>query len=246
MTAVVVDALTKKYGRERVVDELSFQVEGGQILGLVGQNGAGKTTTLQMLAGIVRPTSGKVCIADRDLATHPIEAKRSLGYAPDNPKLFPGLTVWEHLAFTAAAYSISDFHSEAESLLEYFQLNEKRDSVASTLSRGMRQKVSVACSYLHHPKVILYDEPITGLDPPGIRILTDSIRSRAAAGAAVIVSSHLLGVVEDLCTHLLLMNRGSLIASGRLEDVLASFSKGDGESGLEEIFFAITHEDARD
>jgi ABC-2 type transport system ATP-binding protein len=239
---IIVEGVSKNFGACRVVDNLSFEVFGGQILGLVGQNGAGKTTTLQMLAGITRPTTGSVQIAGHDLRESPINAKKSLGYIPDSPRLFSGLTVWEHLAFTAATYSVEDFRDEAEVLLSQFQLNNKRDELAQNLSLGMRQKVSIACAYLHNPKVLLFDEPLTGLDPKGIRSLTDSMRRRAAEGACIIVSSHLLKVVEDLCTDLLLLNNGRRVAFGPLASVVGGCTDAGSTSGLEDVFFAITRD----
>ena len=239
---IVVEGVSKNYGASRVVDNLSFEVAGGQILGLVGQNGAGKTTTLQMLAGITRPTAGSVRIAGHDLRKSPINAKKSLGYIPDSPRLFTGLTVWEHLAFAAATYGVEDFRPKAESLLSQFELNDKRDELTQNLSLGMRQKVSIACAYLHNPKVLLFDEPLTGLDPNGIRILTDSMRRLAAEGASIIISSHLLKVVEDLCTDLLLLNNGKRVAFGRLESVVGGCAASGAASGLEDVFFAITRD----
>jgi ABC-2 type transport system ATP-binding protein len=158
--------------------------------------------------------------------------------------LFAGLTVWEHLAFTAASYGVENFRDYAQSLLMQFGLEEKRNELAENLSRGMRQKVSVACAFLHDPSVLLFDEPLTGLDPTGIRVLTDSIRRRAEAGAAIVVSSHLLTLVEDLCTDLLLLNRGRRVAFGRLSSVLDQFTDRDRDPRLEDVYFAMTRENA--
>jgi ABC-2 type transport system ATP-binding protein len=241
---IVVEGISKNFGGTRVVDDLSFVVGPGQILGLVGQNGAGKTTTLQMLAGITRPTLGSVRIAGIDMRQSPIEAKKAIGYVPDNPRLFSGLTVWEHLAFTAATYGVTDFRSKAERLLSQFELEPKRDELAQNLSLGMRQKVSVICAYLHDPRVLLFDEPLTGLDPKGIRVLTDSMLERAALGTSLIVSSHLLKVVEVLCTDLLLLNRGRRVAFGPIDTVVENVSGSHASKGLEEVFFAITQDDS--
>jgi ABC-2 type transport system ATP-binding protein len=175
------------------------------VMGLVGPNGAGKTTTMRSLAGIIRPTRGRLSIAGHDVVNDSIAAKRALAYVPDDPKLFDALTVWEHLEFIASAYRVSNFIPKGEALLEQFELVEKRGELTQTLSRGMRQKVAICCAYLHDPEAILFDEPLTGLDPYAIRTLKASIADRAAAGAAVVVSSHLLVLVEDLCTHLVLM-----------------------------------------
>lgn len=240
MDKIIVNGLSKRYGETVAVNDLSFHVGGGEILGLVGHNGAGKTTTLQTLAGITRPSHGEVLIDGYDIAKQPLRAKRCLGYIPDNPRLFEGLTVWEHLAFTAATYRIRDYRDQAEALLDRFDLREKRNELAQNLSRGMRQKVAVVCAYLHQPSVLLFDEPLTGLDPKGIRVLTESIREFANLGAAVVVSSHLLRLVEDLCTDLLALDRGSRTAFGRLSSVLAPSADG-GSARLEDVFFAMTN-----
>ena len=181
----------KTYRETVAVDGLSFEVGPGAIMGLVGPNGAGKTTTMRALAGIIRPTRGRLFVAGHDVVLDPIAAKRELAYIPDDPKLFDALTVWEHLEFIASAYRVDDFVPKGEALLEQFELVEKRKELAQTLSRGMRQKVAICCAYLHDPKAILFDEPLTGLDPYAIRTLKASIADRARSGAAVVVSSHL-------------------------------------------------------
>jgi ABC-2 type transport system ATP-binding protein len=173
----------------------------------------------------------------------PIKAKLSLGYIPDEPRLFDNLTVWEHLEFFSAAYGVNDHRHAAEALLKLFSLGEKRDHIVQTLSRGMRQKVAIACAYLHNPKVLLFDEPLTGLDPAGIRSITESMREHAARGAAIIISSHLLGLVESLCTHLLLLHQGECRHFGSMDDALRAFDKMDDAATLEDVFFSITHGD---
>jgi ABC-2 type transport system ATP-binding protein len=230
----------KNYRATIAVAGLSFEVPAGAILGLVGPNGAGKTTTLRALAGIIRPTSGQLTIAGHDIVNDALAAKRSLAYVPDDPKLFDPLTVWEHLEFIASAYRVGEYASRAEALLEQFELVEKRRTMAQELSRGMRQKVAICCAYLHRPRAILFDEPLTGLDPRGIRTMKDSVRQRAAEGAAVIVSSHLLALVEDLCTHLLILHHGRRLFFGRMEDARAAFSTVSADASLEDVFFRAT------
>ena len=242
--AIVVEDYSKSYDRVAAVSGLSFRVEPGEILGLVGPNGAGKTTTMRALAGIITPTSGRLSIAGRDLKADPIGAKRALAYIPDDPHLFENLTIWEHFQFVAAAYRLRDWHAAGEAILVQFQLVEKRDEPCSDLSRGMRQKVAIGCGYLHDPAAIMLDEPLTGLDPRGIRTMQDSIRGRAAAGAAVMISSHLLSLVEDLCTSVLLLVRGRMVVHGRLADLRAA-SAGDGRAeSLEDLFFRLTETEA--
>jgi len=220
---------------------LSFEVRGGAILGLVGPNGAGKTTTLRALAGIIPPTGGQLLIAGHDIMADPVAAKRQLAYVPDDPKLFDTLTVWEHLRFIASAYAVETWQPKAEGFLETFDLTEKRDTVTQELSRGMRQKVAIACAYLHDPRVILFDEPLTGLDPHGIRTLKATIVARAAEGASVIVSSHLLSLVENLCTDLLILRRGRSVFCGRVQEARERFGVL-GQETLEDVFFRAIEE----
>ncbi len=233
-----VDRLTKKYGDFTAVSGLSFEAHPGEILGLVGPNGAGKTTTLRCIAGILKPQEGTISIEGQRLADDPVAAKRALAYIPDTPHPFDMLTVVEHLRFTALAYRVADPESRFDALLEELELTEKRDELASGLSRGMRQKLAIACAFLRDPGVILFDEPLTGLDPRAIRTMRDSMRARADAGATVLISSHLLDLVERLCDRILVLHRGQALAVGTLDEIRAT-AAGSGAS-LEEVFFDIT------
>ena len=149
---ILVQDYHKAYREVVAVDGLSFEVPPGAILGLLGPNGAGKTTTLRALAGIIRPTRGRLFVGGHDVVNDPVAAKRELAYIPDDPKLFDALTVWEHLQFIAAAYRVAEFRGRGEALLRQFELEEKRDTMAQELSRGMRQKVAICCAYLHEPR----------------------------------------------------------------------------------------------
>jgi ABC-2 type transport system ATP-binding protein len=240
--SIVVEGFHKNYGQTVAVAGISFQVEPGEILGLVGPNGAGKTTTLRALAGILAPTRGRLAIHGHDLVTEPVEAKRALAYVPDDPRLFEALTVWEHFRFVAAAYKLKDWTTRAEALLVQFELPEKRHALCAELSRGMRQKVAIGCGYLHDPQAILLDEPLTGLDPRGIRTMKDSIRERARAGAAVMVSSHLLSLVEDLCTSVLILHRGKMLLHGRLDLLQRQAAEEGRQESLEDLFLRLTEE----
>jgi ABC-2 type transport system ATP-binding protein len=237
---LVVDDYHKTYGDLVAVDGLSFAVGGGEIVGLLGPNGAGKTTTMRAVAGVIPPTRGRLAVDGFDLATHPVEAKRRLAYVPDDPKLFETLTVYEHLRFVASAYEVPDFAPAADELLARFELTEKRDTLAQELSRGMRQKVAICCAYLHRPRLVMLDEPLTGLDPRGIRTMKQSLREHAAAGHAVVVSSHLLSLVEDLCTHLLIVVRGRRLFFGRTDEARTAFAGTHEDATLEELFFRAT------
>ncbi len=231
----------KCYGNEKAVDHLSVEVLPGQVLGLIGRNGAGKTTTLRTLTGIIPATSGSVSIAGYEVNKNPIEAKQRTAYVPDDPQLFNDLTVEQHLQFTASVYEVTDFSDKMNGLLDRFELTEKRHSPASGLSRGMRQKLAICCAYLHDPDALLLDEPMTGLDPPGIRNLKQSIKERARQGTAVIISSHLLAMVEDICTHVLIIDRGQMKFYGSLAEIKAQLSNQERPtepSSLEDVFFA--------
>jgi ABC-2 type transport system ATP-binding protein len=238
--SIIVEDYHKTYGQTVAVAGLTFAVEPGEILGLVGPNGAGKTTTLRALAGILTPTRGRLLIDGHDLAREPVAAKAALAYVPDDPRLFDQLTLWEHLQFIAGVYRLSEWRARAEELLRNFELTEKRDALTSELSRGMRQKLAICCGYLHLPRAILLDEPLTGLDPRGIRTMKDSIHHHAAGGAAVIVSSHLLSLVEDLCTSVLVMHRGRQLLRGRIDELRRQLDESGRPETLEDVFFRLT------
>ena len=237
---IEVSGLTKRYGRFTAVHELSFNVRPGEVLGLVGPNGAGKTTTLRCLAGIIPPAAGTIHIAGHNLAADPIAAKRALAFFPDEPRLFDYLTVRQHLDFVAKIYGVADHTPRADSLLAELELTDKADQLPGALSRGMKQKLAIACGLLHSPSVMFFDEPLTGLDPLGIRRMKDSIVQRARAGATIILSSHLLHLLEEVCSHVLILKRGEKIADGSVADIAARFSNGDPAVSLEEVFIRAT------
>src|SRR5262249_23695595 len=160
------------------------------------------------LAGILVPTRGRLLLDGHDVVRDPMKAKLALAYVPDDPQLFDRLTVWEHFRFTAATYRMTEWRGRAEALLARLALTEQRDAPAADLARGMRQKLAVGCGWLHDPRAVLLDEPFTGPDPRGIRTMKDLIREQAAAGAAIIVSSHLLSLFEDLITDVLILHKG--------------------------------------
>lgn len=237
---IEVSSFHKDYRDVTAVEDLTFSVAPGEVLGLVGPNGAGKTTTLRALSGIIPPTRGRLSIGGFDLVEAPVEAKRRLAYIPDEPKLFDSLTIWEHLEFAASAYGVKDFAERAEALLDAFQLCDKRSTLAQALSRGMRQKTAVCCAYLHEPSAILFDEPMVGLDPRGMRTIKDSIRERADSGSAIIISSHMLALVEDLCSHLLILHAGKRLFWGSIDEARSAYGRLEEEESLEEVFFRAT------
>jgi ABC-2 type transport system ATP-binding protein len=241
---IEVRGFTKAYGERIAVRELAFSVGAGEIVGLLGPNGAGKTTTLRSLAGILRPSAGSLGIGGFDVVSDPLEAKRRLALVADDPPLFSSLTVWEHLVLTAQLYDLAGWEERAGVLLAELELAERRDDLAEELSRGMRQKVCVACALLHEPLVLLLDEPLTGLDPRGIRTLYAALRRRAAAGAAIVVSSHLLAQIEALCTRFLLLHEGRLLLDGSKREIALRLPALRDDVSLEEIFFEATERPA--
>ncbi len=237
---IEVTGLSKAFGTFTAVRDLSFAVRPGEVLGLVGPNGAGKTTTLRAIAGIIPPTTGQVRLANHDLLTEPLQAKRVLAFFTDEPRLFDYLTVRQHLNFVARLYAVTDHEAIALPLLEELEIADRLDSLPAELSRGMKQKLAIACGLLHAPQVLMFDEPLTGLDPLGIRRMKDSILRRAQAGAAIILSSHLLHLLEEVCSHVLILKRGEKIADGTLAEIRARFGNGDANANLEDVFIRAT------
>ncbi len=233
---------SKLYGDFRAVQDLSFHVAPGDVLGLVGPNGAGKTSTLRALAGILQPTSGTIHINGIDLVNDPVHAKQQLAFIPDEPQLFEYLTVTEHLRFMGRLYGVRDAEARIGPLLTELELEAKHDALPTELSRGMKQKLAIACGLLHDPVALMLDEPLTGLDPVGIRRMKITIAERARAGAAVILSSHLLHLVEELCTRLLVIRKGQRVAYGTIPEIVAANPSLQGLS-LEEMFIALTGTD---
>jgi ABC-2 type transport system ATP-binding protein len=226
------------------VDDLSFRVDAGEVVGLIGPNGAGKTTTLRALAGILRPTSGRVTIEGHDIVTDGIAAKRHLAFMPDEPHLFEYLTVEEHLRLVARLYEVEDFDRRARALLEELELTGKERALPGELSRGMRQKTVIACGLIRKASTLLFDEPLTGLDPAGIHRMRETIVARAKAGASILVSSHLLHLVEEICTRVVIMDRGRKLADGTVAELAARVDVAAAGSNLEDIFLRVTARDS--
>jgi ABC-2 type transport system ATP-binding protein len=240
---IAVDQLTRTYGAFVAVDRLSFEVGAGEIVGLIGPNGAGKTTTLRSLAGILRPTAGAIRIDGFEIgadAGAAIEARRRLAFMPDEPHLFEYLTVEEHLRLIARLYGVDDFDSRSRALIEELELGGKERSLPGELSRGMRQKVVIACGLVRQASVLLFDEPLTGLDPRGIRKMRETIVARGSAGAAVLLSSHLLHLVEEVCTRVIIMDHGKKIADGTVAELASRADLAAAGSSLEQIFLHVT------
>jgi ABC-2 type transport system ATP-binding protein len=236
---IKVDNFSKSYGDLSAVRDLSFTVQPGQIVGLVGSNGAGKTTTLRAITGIARPSGGSIQVAGYDIAKDPVAAKHQFAYIPDTIHPYESLTVTEHLHFIALAYRLENAPAKYAALLEELELSDKKNEIAASLSRGMLQKLSLACAFLREPRVIILDEPLTGLDPRGIRNIKQSIRRRAADGTAFLLSSHLLVLLEALCDHVLILHRGQKMAFGSLDEI-RQLASAHSAASLEDVFFAVT------
>jgi len=241
--AISVEHFGRTYGSFTAVDDLSFEVASGEIVGLCGPNGAGKTTTLRSLAGILRPTSGTLRIDGHDIVGDGLEAKRRLAFMPDEPHLFEYLTVEEHLRLTARLYAVPDVEQRMRPLLDELELSGKERLLPGELSRGMRQKVVIACGLVRDATTLLFDEPLTGLDPLGIRRMRNTILARARGGAAILLSSHLLHLVEEVCSRVIIMDRGRKVADGTVHELAARADLAAAGSNLEQIFLHVTGRD---
>lgn len=218
------------------VRDLSLDVSGGEVYGLIGPNGAGKTTTLRALVGLLEPTYGDVRIRGLDLEQHREEATQAIGFMPDSAPLYDDLKVWEFLDLWAASYHIPAGRRQQaiDTELERVDLTAKREAMTGTLSRGMRQRLMLAKTLLPDPDVLLLDEPASGVDPFGRALLKDILRERGAAGKAVIISSHILSELSEFCTSVGIMEKGSLMLSGKVDEI-AQRVFGGGSISLEVV-----------
>jgi ABC-2 type transport system ATP-binding protein len=240
-----VRSLSKRYRKLDALSDLSFTVSSGEIVGLLGPNGAGKTTSLRCIAGIVRPTGGSIFVSGSDLLSGgeaERDAKRRVAFVPEQPNPYELLTVWEHLKFIALAYDTMDgFDERAADLLVRYDLAAKRDALVGTLSKGMRQKLTIACAFIRHASVFLFDEPLIGLDPKGARELREHLVAAREAGAAIVVSTHMLDTAQTLCDRIVILRHGRMVAEGTL-DALRERAHATGFASLEEVFFTLTAE----
>jgi ABC-type multidrug transport system ATPase subunit len=231
-----VDGLTKRFGSKLVLDGLTFALNHGEVLGLLGPNGAGKTTTFLCLNGLLRPDSGTIAFAGKALAG---DRGRLISLIPETPEVYPMLTVWEHLAFVArSARLATGWETRAEGLLTQFGLQDHRHKLGQALSKGMRQKTLIAATVLASAPVLLFDEPMIGLDPRGQRELRELIRSISAAGTTIVMSTHLIESAEALCDRLIFMKSGVAVASGKAAELRSQASAGDRT--LEDVFLEMT------
>jgi ABC-2 type transport system ATP-binding protein len=219
--AIETRGLTRKYGKLTAVEDLNLQVATGALYGLIGPNGAGKTTSLRMLAGLLEPSSGEIIINGR-VANHDWrELRRLIGYMPDFFGVYEDMLVWEYLDFFARCYGLPrDRHRQVvDELLELVDLTEKRDTYIQTLSRGMRQRLCLAHALVHDPQVLLLDEPASGLDPRARVEMRELLRELGSMGKTILVSSHILTELGELCDSIGIIERGRLVASGPLDEI---------------------------
>jgi ABC-2 type transport system ATP-binding protein len=237
---IVLENLVKEYGRFRAVDNLSLRVEPGEIFGFLGVNGAGKTTTLKMLSGILQPTSGKIILGGYDLSTYPTDAKKIVGYIPDRPYLYNKLTGREFLYFVADLYLVEPKTAEKriDELLEEYRLTDWHNELIESYSHGMKQRLATCAALIHHPKILIVDEPMVGLDPHGARLLKDRFRFYADQGMAILLSTHSLPVAEEVADRLAIIHRGKIITTGSFDDIRAE--TGIHDQDLEHIFLVLT------
>jgi len=231
--------LVKRYGDKLAVNDVSLEVQAGEIFGFLGPNGAGKTTTIKVMVGLLQPSAGEVRVAGWDIQQEPLRAKAASGYVPDEPTLYPKLSGRELLRFVGDLYGIDSAQVDrrVEELLRLFDLASAADDTIDSYSHGMRQKTSLAAALVHDPRVLVLDEPTVGLDPKSARLIKDILRQLADRGAAVFLSTHILEIAEHMCDRIGIINQGRLIAAGTMTELR---NLGQGQSRLEDIFLSLT------
>ena len=232
--------VTKTFKTLHAVDQLNLEVGEGAIYGFLGPNGAGKTTTIKMMAGILRPTSGRILIDGIDLSLDPTAVKSRIGFIPDRPFLYEKLTALEFLRFIAGLYGMGRHPSlllRIEEMLERFDLLHWRDELIESYSHGMKQRLVMSAALLHEPKVLIVDEPMVGLDPRGARLVKDIFQDRARKGTTVFMSTHSLDVAQEVCCEIGIIQAGKLIAQGSAERL---GEMAGMEGSLERIFLKLT------
>jgi len=239
MPIIEIKKLTKLFGTNRAVDNLSLEVEEGEFFCFLGPNGAGKTTTIKILTGLLRPTSGTAIINGHDITTHPVDAKRVIGYIPDHPYLYEKLSGREFMKFIAGMYSLDGSAlREVDRLLEQFGILEYADQLTEDYSHGMRQKLIFSATFLHSPRVVIVDEPWVGLDPKSIRFVKDFLKEKTRGGVTVFMSTHTLSIAEEIADTVGIIHKGKLIALGTVDEIKSSEVRN-----LEDVFLELTAED---
>jgi ABC-2 type transport system ATP-binding protein len=241
--ACEITGLVKRFGATTAVDGLTLRVPVGMLYGFLGVNGAGKTTTLRMISGLIRPDAGEIRVCGFDAIDDPQHAKQVLAYIPDDPVLYGKLNPMEHLEFVASLWNVEPAvaRARAQELLERLSLWDRRHEWIESYSRGMKQKVALASALIHEPRLILLDEPLTGLDASAARLVKDILIEFLRAGGSVILTTHILEVAERLAERIGIMSNGRLIAEGTMEQ-LRSHS-GQAAGSLEDIFLQLIQEE---
>lgn len=237
--ALVLKKINKRYDKPAVVD-LDLSVRGGELYALLGPNGAGKTTTLRMVAGLLRPDTGSIEVFGIDALAYPIAAKRVIAWLPDEPMLYDKLTPLEYLEFVSGLWSVDSTRARAraEELLRWLDLWDNRDQRCEGFSRGMKQKVALAGALIHDPRLLILDEPLTGLDAAVARQVKDLLQARVKEGATVIMTTHILEVAERVAERIGIIQKGRLLAEGTLEELRTR--SGLSSSTLEDVFLELT------
>jgi ABC-2 type transport system ATP-binding protein len=237
---IKLERLTKRYGSFTAVDGIDLHVPRGELFGFLGPNGAGKTTTLRIIAGILRPTAGRVLLAGVDLLTDPMRAKAHLGFIPDRPFVYDKLTGGEFLRFVAGLYGQDGATIERRigELLELFELTPWTHELVESYSHGMRQKLIISSALIHRPELIVVDEPMVGLDPKGARLLKDIFRAFVERGGTVLMSTHTLEVAQVMCDRIAIVQTGRIVAEGTMAQLREQTAAGD--ASLEDLFLRLT------
>ena len=236
--------LSKNYGTLAAVESLNLEVPSGQIFGFLGPNGAGKTTTIRMIMGILKPTSGRVFLGDYDMTREPQKAKAIAGFIPDRPFIYEKLSGREFLGFVGKLHGMdaAPLAHKASELLESLELAPWKDELIESYSHGMKQRLVVCAALLHDPRILVVDEPMVGMDPKGARTLKDLLRARAAGGTTIFMSTHSIGVAEEICHRIGIIQKGRLIACGSMDELYGNAQTRDGN--LESVFLELTREQA--
>lgn len=247
MVEISIENLTKRYGTLVALDNVSLKIDSGEVFGLLGPNGAGKSTLLKTLVGILRPASGTIRIGAIDIVADPEKAKRMIGYLPENPSLYTGLTTQEFLQFVGKIRGVADdlLEKEISESLKSFVLEEKRNSLVGTLSKGMKQKVALIATSLHNPQVLVLDEPLTALDPKTRVSVKDWIGGQTQRGVTTILSTHDLDVAQTHAGRIAIIDHGKIVAVGDIEG-LRHLANTASDARLEDVFLRLTEEKAED
>jgi ABC-2 type transport system ATP-binding protein len=237
--AIEATGLTKVYGALTAVSNIGLSVQPGEIYGFLGPNGAGKTTTIKMLVGLLKPTAGTARICGYDVQRQALDAKACLGYVPDSPFIYEKMRGHEFLTFMARLYRVEPdrAHRRADELLRLFDLTAAADRLVEGYSHGMRQKLALAGALIHRPSVLFLDEPTVGLDPKSARLIKDLLRQLRDSGVAVLMSTHILEIAENMCDRVGIIQGGRLVAEGTVAELR---HRQGGAGSLEDIFLSLT------